>query len=216
MKFPIHIMALAALASILAGCSTPEPVPPKVIPVIVKDYRVPGLKDRCRDVTAKLDLSECAERAVLSSRGISGTVNVVGSFPIREIVQKEFARVIACNFRTTMDDELPKLEIRIKSEAILVERNFKTVKSVMHFEVVLANASSAEKPYFVKTYKIEETCIQKDKRIIPVCVYTSVQMLVEQFIKDVKRDGSLILRLDMLDGLESKKNGGDDDEDEED
>lgn len=191
-----YVIGLVALAG---GCSTVGGLSePKDIPSLVKSYRIAGLEERTGDVATMLDLDECAEYAILSSVGLSGVPSVAGHFPVRQLVAREFQKVIAGNFRTVMPEEEPKLELRIVSDRLAVKRSWSRVTSEMAFEIQLVDPEHIRRPYFRKDYRLSAESIQRRKGEVPICVYSCIQNLAREFLEDVSKDTHVIARLRAL------------------
>ena len=117
--FMIGILALAG------GCaSVGELTEPTDIPALVTSYRIAGLEERTGDVATVLDLDDCTEYAILLSVGLSGVSSVAGHFPVRQLVAREFQKVVVGNFRTVMPEEEPRLEVRVISDRMSVQRSW--------------------------------------------------------------------------------------------
>lgn len=191
-----------SMAVVLAGCSTPDAlVEPNNIPSLVKTYEIPGLKERTGNVPVILDLTECVESAVLSSVGFSGKSSIAGRFPVRELVQREFNKVVAGNFRMALPDEHPKLVIIVASEQIMVERSWSKLKCDMVFSVKIVDPEDAgRKPYLYKKYPLSAKGEHRKKDEVPVCVYETVQNFARKFLEDIPKEqnGTLITRLKEL------------------
>ena len=183
------------------GCaSVGELAEPKDIPALVTSYRIAGLGARTGDVATMLDVDECTEYAILSSVGISGVPSVAGHFPVRQLVAREFQKVVVGNFRTVMPEEEPKLEIRIVSNRMSVVRSWSRVTAEMSFEVQLVDPEHSRRPYFRKVYRLSSESIQHRKDEVPVCVYSCIQNLARSFLEDISRDSLVIARLRALGG----------------
>lgn len=190
---------LIGMLALAGGCKTvDELVEPDPIPQLVSSYRIEGLGTRTGDVATMLDLDECTEHAVLSSVGLSGVPSVAGHFPVRKIVAREFQKVVAGNFRTVMPEEEPKLEVRIVSNRIAVKRSWSRVTAEMTFEVQLVDPEHNRRPYFRKDYKLAAESVQRRKNEVPACVYSCIQNLARDFLKDVSKDTHVIARLKAL------------------
>jgi len=191
----IGILALAG------GCaSVGELVEPKDIPALVTSYRIAGLGARTGDVATMLDVDECTEYAILSSVGLSGVPSVAGHFPVRQLVAREFQKVVVGNFRTVMPEEEPKLEVRITSNRMSVSRSWSRVKASMSFEVQLVDPEHNRRPYFRKTYQLSSESIQRRKDEVPICVYSCIQNLARNFLEDISKDSLVLARLRALGG----------------
>ena len=192
----LGIVGILALAS---GCaSVGELKEPNDIPSIVPSYRIKGLESRTGDVATMLDLDECAESAILLSSGLSGVPSVAGHFPVRKLVAREFQKVVVGNFRTMMPEEEPKLELRIVSNRMSVRRSWSRVKAEMSFEVQLVDPEHNRRPYFRKDYRLTSESVQRRKNEVPACVYSCIQNLALEFLKDVSKDTLVISRLKAL------------------
>ena len=187
---------------VLAGCSTPDVlVEPNDIPSLVKSYEIPGLREYTGNVPVILDLTECVEGAVLSSVGFSGKSSIAGRFPVRELVQREFNKVVSGNFRMALPDEHPKLVIVVASEQIMVERSWSKLKCDMVFSVKIVDPVNAGlKPYLYKKYPLGVKGEHRNKEEVPICVYETVQNFARKFLEDIPKEqnGTLITRLKEL------------------
>ena len=191
-------MGILALAG---GCaSVGELTEPKDIPALVTSYRIAGLEARTGDVATMLDLDSCTESAVLMSVGLSGVPSVAGHFPVRQLVAREFQKVVVGNFRTVMPEEEPKLEMRVVSDRLSVRRSWSHVKAEMAFEVQLVDPEHNRRPYFRKNYCLSAESVQRRKDEVPLCVYSCIQKLARSFLEDVSKDSLVIARLKALGG----------------
>ena len=191
-----------AAAVLMSGCSTPDVLrEPADIPALVSSYEILSLREHTGNVPVLLDLSECVEFAAMSSDGFSGKSSIAGRFPVRELVQREFNKVIAGNFRMAWPDEHPKLSFEIDSERIVVKRSWSKVKCDMIFSVKITDPVNVDKkPYFFKKYRVQSTGVHKNKSEVPVCVYAEIQNFARMFLEDVPKEhnGTLITRIKEL------------------
>lgn len=187
---------------LLSGCSTPDILrEPDNIPALVSSYEIPGLREHTGNVPVILDLSDCVDYAVMSSDGFSGKSSIAGRFPVRELVQREFNKVIAGNFRMALPDEHPKLVVEIDSERVIVKRSWSKIRCDMVFSVKISDPVHTDrKPYFYKKYNVKSSGVHKNKDEVPVCVYSEIQNFARMFLEDVPREhnGTLITRIKEL------------------
>lgn len=192
-------LCIIGILAIAGGCaSVGELMEPKDIPSLVKSYRIEGLEESTGDVATTLDLDECAEYAILSSVGLSGVPSVSGHFPFRELVAREFQKVVVGNFRTVMPEEEPKLEVRIATDRLSIRRSWSRVKAEMVFDVQLVDPEHSRRPYFRKDYYLSAESVQRRKDEVPACVYSCIQNLARNFLEDVSNDSLVIARLKAL------------------
>ena len=186
-------VALPVIAfAVICGCSTPGQLKePAEIPQLVQTYKIDGLGSKTGDVPVALDLEDCVERAVMVSKGMTGGSSVAGNFPVRGIVEREFQKVIVANFRTVMPDEQPKMTLHISSNSIRVMRSWSKVNCEMEFDIELVDPATNRKPYFRKRYHKTSEAITKHKDEIPACIYSCLQHVAEDFIRDVSKNRSL-------------------------
>ena len=190
---------LIGILAFAGGCaSVGELTEPKDIPALVTSYRIAGLEARTGDVATMLDVDECTEYAILSSVGLSGVPSVAGHFPVRQLVAREFQKVVVGNFRTVMPEEEPKLEVRVVSDRLSVTRSWSRVKAEMAFEVQLVDPEHNRRPYFRKNYSLSAESVQRQKDEVPLCVYSCIQNLARSFLEDVSKDSLVIARLKTL------------------
>lgn len=194
--------ATVLLVLAAGGCSTAFQLKePDNIPALVESYEIPGLRKYVSDVPVVLDLSACVEKAALSSSSFSGSSSIAGCFPVRELVQREFKKVIVSNFRPVLPGEQPKLVLEVRSDRVQVSRSWSKVKSRMTFSVRIVDPVSTDvKPYFSRQYEVGADVMQKDKGEVPVCVYEDIQNLAKSFLEDIPREqsGALLTRLKEL------------------
>ena len=197
--FISRLAAFGALAFALAGCSTPDVLrEPQDIPALVSSYEIPGLHEKTGDVPVILDLSECVEMAAVSSTGFSGRSSIAGRFPVRDLVQREFSKVVSANFRTTLPDEHPMLVLEVRSERVQVSRSWSKVHCQMTFSVRIVDPVSTDrKPYFSRKYDMVADEMQRKKEEVPMCVYEEIQKFAKRFLEDIPREqnGTLLTRL---------------------
>ena len=194
-------VCMIGILALVGGCaSIGELTEPKDIPALVTSYRIAGLEERTGDVATMLDLDECTEYAILSSVGLSGVSSVAGHFPVRQLVAREFQKVVVGNFRTVMPEEEPKLEVRIVSDRMSVRRSWSRVKAEMDFEVQLVDPEHNRRPYFRKKYRLSAESVQRRKDEVPACVYSCIQNLARSVLEDVSKDSLVIARLKALGG----------------
>lgn len=185
-----------SLVTLLLGCSSLQELrEPANVPTVVGSYRIAALSEKTGDVPVALSLDECVEEAVLVSHGLTGGTSVVGTFPVRSIIEREFQKVIAANFRVVLPTEQPKLELRIESRQISVSRSWSKVACEMEFHVEILDPELNRRPYFVKNYQVSSTAIVKIKDEVPVCVYSCIQHFANDFMQDVTKNRSLVTRL---------------------
>lgn len=194
-----HLSAFACAALVLSGCSTPDVLrEPKDIPALVETYEIPGLRKSTGDVPVILDLSQCVEMASMSSMGFSGKPSIAGRFPVRELVLREFKKVVAGNFRMALSDEHPKLIIEVRSDRLLVTRSWSKVKCRMAFSVrIIDPVDAGRKPYFSRHYELTADGMHRNKEEVPLCVYEEIQNFARKFLEDIPQaqNGTLITRL---------------------
>lgn len=194
-----HLSALVCAVLALSGCSTPDILrEPDDIPALVESYEIPGLRKSTGDVPVILDLSPCVETAAMSSMGFSGKSSIAGRFPVRELVLREFKKVVAGNFRMALSDEHPKLVFEVRSEQVLVTRSWSKVRCRMVFQVrILDPIDAGRKPYFAKRYELTADGMHRNKEEVPLCVYEEIQNLARKFLEDIPQaqNGTLITRL---------------------
>ena len=194
-------LCMIVVLALVGGCaSVGELTEPKDIPALVTSYRIAGLEARTGDVATMLDLDSCTESAVLMSVGLSGVPSVAGHFPVRQLVAREFQKVVVGNFRTVMPEEEPKLEVRIVSDRLSVKRTWSRVTAEMVFEVQLVDPEHSRRPYFRKNYRLSAESVQRRKEEVPLCVYSCIQNLARSFLEDVSKDSLVIARLKALGG----------------
>ena len=191
-----------AFGALLSGCSTPDVLrEPGDIPSLVRSYEIPGLRECTGNVPVILDLSECVDYAVMSSDGFSGRSSIVGRFPVRELVQREFNKVVSGNFRMALPDEHPKLVLEVDSERIVVKRSWSKVKCDMIFSVKIVDPVQADKkPYFFKKYQVRSVGVHKKRDEVPICVYSEIQNFARLFLEDIpnEHNGTVIARIKEL------------------
>lgn len=184
------------LAALAAGCSTVEMLPePKTIPMTVDSYGIRGLSERIGDVPTALEISECVDSAVITSRGFSGVASIVACFPVRKLVEREFGKVVAVNFRPPLPDEEPRLQIRVRTRRIGVERVHSKVACDMNFDIELTDLRGERKQIFRKSYRMSASGVQRNKEVIPDAVYACVQNLARDVLEDVSKSELVISRI---------------------
>ena len=199
LRFPSFFsaaFAAIALPALLAGCSTVEMLPePAEIPATVDSYVIQGLSEKTGDVPTALEISECVDSAVIMERGFSGVSSIVAYIPVRKLVEREFGKVVAVNFRPPLPDEEPRLQIRARTRRISVERTRSNVNCEMNFDVELTDLRGDRKQIFRKSYRMSASGMQRDKDVIPDAIYACTQNLARDVLNDISRSDLVIARI---------------------
>lgn len=189
-------MLVIALAAALAGCSTVQMLPePKRVPSTVDSYVIKNLSERTGDVPTGLEVSECVESAVITERGFSGVPSIIAYFPVRKLLERELGKVVAVNFRPPLPDEEPRLQIRVRTRRVNVERIRSNVSCEMNFDIELTDLRGERKQIFRKSYKMTAAGVQRDKEVIPDAIYACVQNLARDVLGDISKSELVIARI---------------------
>lgn len=179
-------LSMALLALAFAGCAPVVNLEDRDdVPAFIGSYGDERLSCVAGNVRLSLDLDGCVANAAMSSGDISGTSSIVGYFPVRDILARELTKVVVSNFSLTMPGETPDLELRVKSERIIVARDWSRVSSDMEFSIALVDPVDADrKPYFRKNYTLSARSVEKDRRRVPLCIYECLQNLSSGIVRD--------------------------------
>ena len=189
---------VAAIAAVLAGCSTPEYLrQPERIPMFVMSYENAALQ-RAKNVPCALNLINCVGEASLAKVKMSGRRVQESKFPMRDIVGAEFGALLKANFRPVVGSEQPRMEMKVETHRTILERDGDDVIFDLSLSVKLLNPRHTDKPYFSKTYSARTEAVRQDDVYVPICVYEAVQRVAADFIRDVAADESLVAHLAAL------------------
>jgi hypothetical protein len=204
-NFYFYFVALVA-ALMVAGCASDRMLrEPESIPAFVTEYTTSRLGVRTSGIPVSIDLEDCVESAMISSRGLSGGTSTLGFFPVKNVVHRELQRIVSDNFRMVLPEEQPMVELKVSSALIIVRESWSNINCEMELEFALLNPHHDDKPYFSRKYKKKCVGRLENKRIVPLCVYETVQKIVKQFVGDVSKDPSLAARLESLSPLGAVK-----------
>jgi hypothetical protein len=197
-KYSIYLSGLA-IAIFLCGCATDKMLQePDAIPAYVVEYTTSRLGARTSGIPVAIDLEDCVESAMISSRGLSGGTSTLGFFPVKTVVRRELERIVSDNFRMVLPEEQPMVELKVSSALIVVRESWSNINCEMELQFELLNPHHNDKPYFSRIYKRQCKGRLENKRIVPLCVYETVQKIIKKFVDDVSKDPSLAARLESL------------------
>ena len=189
------LFAFGVVFAMLAGCSTPEFLAqPADIPLFVTSYAVPELKGM-NNANCSLNLVNCAPEAMLAKVSFSGSRIPESRFPVRDIVDAEFNAVIKANFALVSAGEQPKLEMKVESRRLILERDGDDLSFNLSLAVKLIHPTRDDKPFFSKVYSVRTFGVRENETNVPNCVYEAVQRIAMAFVRDVAKDKSLVARL---------------------
>lgn len=195
------------LLALLCGCASDRLLKePGAIPAYVEKYATDRLGVRTSGIPVSIDLEDCVENAMISSRGISGGTSTMGFFPVKGVVKRELERIVSDNFRMVLPDEQPLVELKVSSALIIVRESWSNISSEIELQFELLNPHHDDKPYFSRKYKKMCKGRLENKKIVPLCVYETVQTIARDFINDVSKDPSLAARLELLSPSGTAKN----------
>ena len=198
MMTKMQMVAAAVVGSVvLCGCSTPETlVQPQRIPVFIRSYKVPFMS--AHGTSCSLNLLNCPIEATLVKVSMSGSRSPESKFPIRDIVEAEFAAFIDANLSMVKDAEQPKIEVKVEPQRVILERDGRDVAFNFALAIRLLNPYHEDKPFFSKIYSARTYCRRADDETVPSCVYEAVQRIMADFINDLAADSSLLSRISSL------------------
>ena len=198
MRTAAYALSLA-VACLLGGCSSVSSLTePANIPVFVLSYENASARDVLREVPCVLNLVNCAQDATQVGVKFSGAREPGPTFPIRDIVRGEFAAVIVQNLRKVDLFEQARVELKVESRKVLLERDGDDLACDVTLAVMLLNPRHTDKPYFSKTYNRKTIGSVTEEGIVPTCVYEAVQQIADAFIREVSADASLLAYLSKL------------------
>ena len=182
--------------ALICGCQTVvELRQPANIPVFVDEYGKPLLVQKTHAVPCMLNLVNCPEKATLVIRKLSGSTKPDPAFPIRAVVGGEFLPLAKANFRPVVAAEQAKVELKVETRKVILERDGDDLTFNLSLAVKLLNPRHEDKPYFSKVYEASTMGTMMNEELVPNCVYEAVQQIAQDFISEVNADESLVVRL---------------------
>lgn len=195
----LRTFAALAFLTLFCGCASDRLLKePDAIPAYVDAYTTDRLGARTSGIPVSIDLDDCVENAMISSRGLSGGTSTMGFFPVKGVVKRELARIVSDNFRMVLPDEQPLVELKVSSALIIVRESWSNISSEMELQFEMLNPHHDDKPYFSRKYRKKCKGRIENKKIVPLCVYETVQTIVKNFVDDISKDPSLAARLELL------------------
>lgn len=192
------ILGLTLVAA-LSGCRSVDMLAePEARPEFVTDYTIAALRGKVRDLPVAVNVSECLPFAAFSSDGFFGTPSIVGTLPVRPLIEREFVRAVEANSRRPRYGEEPKIELIVETELFKLRRSYSMVSCEIRLAVRILTVSDSAKTYFNRRYEVKCESRHKQRDEIPPCVYETIQKIVRQFLDDISADGLLTGRLDRL------------------
>jgi hypothetical protein len=120
-NFYFYFVALVA-ALMVAGCASDRMLrEPESIPAFVTEYTTSRLGVRTSGIPVSIDLEDCVESAMISSRGLSGGTSTLGFFPVKNVVHRELQRIVSDNFRMVLPEEQPMVDQFFKRNASIYD-----------------------------------------------------------------------------------------------
>lgn len=182
----LYVVAAVLLA--FTGCaSLPVYDEPDEIPRSVSTYRDESLREIAKDIAVNLDFNDCVEAALLVSKGVFGGSDIEAELPVRQIVAREFGRMVTDNFHETAMDEQCDLKIKISTMRILITRKMNKVDADVSINVKLVHPDETRAPIFRKTYRSKTFC-PSCEGVVPSCFYQAVQQVVADVVTDFVSD----------------------------
>lgn len=185
---PCSLIALA-----FAGCAVmPELDEPECIPVAVATYKTGELAAKASGVAVSLDVTDCVEAALLVSRGAFGGTSVEAYYPVRRVIEREFARVITDNFHHTEFGEEAALSLSVTTMRVLLTQRKGKISSDVSLTVRLLHPDGTRSPLFRKTYRAQSSGPKTTDGTVPQCFYEAVQRIAEDFSVDLSSNWNLV------------------------
>ena len=197
-----RLLPYVLVLAFVAGCSSmPELHEPKRIPMAVATYRAGELGSRASGLAVTLDMTDCVEAALLVSKGAFGGSSVEAYYPVRSIIEREFARFINDNFHHTEFGERATLQLSVTTARVLLTMRMGRVFSDVSLSVRLLHPDGTRAPLFRKTYRAQSSGPVCNDDTVPQCFYEAVQRIVEDFSVDIATNWNIVSYLE----AESKK-----------
>lgn len=183
----------AIIMLVLAGCaSMPELDEPEIIPVAVATYKAGELGSKASGLAVTLDVTDCVEAALLVSKGAFGGSSVEAYYPVRRVIEREFARVIDDNFHQTEFGEETGLFLSVTTMRVLLTKRMGKVSSDVSLAIRILHPDGTRAPLFRKTYRAQSSGPANDDETIPLCFYEAVQRIAEDFSVDISTNWNLV------------------------
>lgn len=192
MRNAIFILSVAVL---LAGCSTPKNLLEQdPVPSTVATYAIPAYASTRGTLAVALDVTDCPESAMMTKKGFSGVSRPVSSYPLRSIVEREFAKVVKENFRKPQPGETPQAELKVSIDRALLRRDGVMTYCEVELVVDFRKRDDASGSNAVRHYEEKSSGAFANKFLVPDCVYKAVQEGVKSFLRDLTRNANAFSR----------------------
>lgn len=183
----LMLAALLCAAAVLAGCQGTRArlKAPARVPSFVPTYRNDSLRTTMQTRPTALTLSTCAETATVTEDAPFGPRDG-GTVPVRELVEREFKKIVSANFRVCLPDETPQLLLDVRTNEVRIERHDDRSDCTMHFTVrLLTVVGGKSRQRFSRDY-VSRTSAQPDgTATVPLCLYEAVQRTAADFVADL-------------------------------
>lgn len=214
-----HILpTCAGFAGLLAACgciSTAQIVGGPTGPL---ELREPTPAPLCRryetsaanrtvSIPVAFDGPDVTMRSTLT-RHTAGLPVVIGQFDSGTVLDREFRKVFAANFRRPEGDEKPVAVLSVMPNMVSVKANLfsSEVSCDIWVEVKLVRANGADSGYSRK-FRVSRTTGWDNRTEIPPAFYAAIEGVVADFLKDWDGSGATASLLEWYDGTKSHVKG---------
>lgn len=198
-----RLCIVSACLLFLSGCrvfdglhETPSHYPDTV------SYEAPLLQNRLKNLSIALDTSDFSKHheVMITYRDLWGQRHGGGRFNVKDIVEKEFLRVVDENFRRPINDEPAAVLLKITPRKLVVEKEWSKASCDIAFEISLIDPQQElMRPYHSNVYETRMCgAHQAGSRSVPLAVYRSVQNIAASFIHEFAQERQKVSRMAAL------------------
>ena len=187
-----RVVLALAFAYAAAGCSSIKMLEePDPVPRYVESYGAAEFAGKTDQLAIELDLNDCVEHAMLVEKSVFGSSSIEAHFPVRELFEREFRRLVADNFHLAGAGEATDLFFKVKTMRVLLTEHFSKVTCDLTVNIQVVHPDENRRPVFRKTYRSQAQGRFEDDDEVPGCAYQAVQNIANEFVADIAGDRKL-------------------------
>ena len=193
------VVMLQGCTSIYRGVLIEPPILPHV------DYACPVFTRESNRVPVGVDVKDCPAACTVICKGVLGGSEKIQQINFRQILGREFQKMVAVNFAESSGSVAPVMTFRIRASEINLVRNHyfwwwnpDELVAQFKFVVILKDPEDSSRDHFFEeeySFKEASQLDRVDCRTVPKCLYDIATKFADQVVRDIANDASIVNRI---------------------